>query len=87
MMPVYPCRNEIFYSNRAAAYDQVCDYEKSMKDAEKVVALKPSWAKGWARLGMAQYERGLYRQAILSYEKALEIEPTCSILIHFHKRV
>ncbi len=47
------CSNEVYYSNRAAAYTALKQYRWAMRDAKKVIALKPKWVKGWARLGAA----------------------------------
>ena len=53
------------------------DFKGAKEDAESCTALKPSWAKGWARLGAAQGRLGEITEAVASYEKAHELDPTC----------
>jgi tetratricopeptide (TPR) repeat protein len=67
--------NEVYWSNRAASYLNLKRYSDAERDARKVVALKPSWVKGWARLGaalLAQEDGGEAREAL---QKAVELEP------------
>lgn len=45
--------NEIYFSNRAAAYNALKQFAEGARDAKSSVKLKPTWAKGWARLGAA----------------------------------
>ena len=45
------------YSNRSACRMHLHDFKGAKEDAESCTALKPSWAKGWARLGAAQAPR------------------------------
>ena len=49
------CRNEVFFSNRAAAFLSAKQYVKALQDARRVIALKPKWAKGHARLAAAHF--------------------------------
>ena len=65
------------YSNRSACRMHLQDFKGAKEDAESCTALKPSWAKGWARLGAAQGRLGEVTEAIESYEKAHELDPTC----------
>ena len=37
--------NHVLISNRSAAFVQLRKYEEALSDAEKVVELKPDWAK------------------------------------------
>ena len=37
--------NVTLYSNRAAAYMRVCKYAEALKDANRVLELKPDWTK------------------------------------------
>eukprot|EP00622_Pseudochattonella_farcimen_P000219 FR734665.1.p1 GENE.FR734665.1~~FR734665.1.p1 ORF type:complete len:338 (+),score=68.92 FR734665.1:3-1016(+) len=54
---------------------QLKDYTKAMEDAELCTQNKPTWAKGWNRLGEAQACRGCYKEAIVAYNRAIELEP------------
>ncbi len=46
-------RNEVFHSNRAAALTALRRYAEALADGRAATALKPGWAKGWARVGAA----------------------------------
>eukprot|EP00210_Caulerpa_lentillifera_P002225 g2138.t1 len=67
--------NEVYYSNRSAAYSALKDYEKALKDAESVIRMKPKWVKGWARLAVAHFGLHQYSHAKEAYNQALELEP------------
>lgn len=42
----------VLHANRSASYFCLQKYEAALKDADTVVALKPSWAKGFEMRGM-----------------------------------
>jgi tetratricopeptide (TPR) repeat protein len=72
--------NEIYWSNRAASYINLKRYSDAERDGRKVVALKPTWVKGWARLGAAlllQEDGGEAREAL---QKAVALEPNDTTL-------
>lgn len=48
-------RNEVYFSNRAAAHTSLKDYGKAIIDARRVIAIKPRWAKGHSRLAAAHF--------------------------------
>ena len=64
------------YSNRCAAYLQLKKYREAKEDAESCTQIKPSWPKGWSRLGESQDALGLYAEAAQAFEKAAELEPS-----------
>jgi len=66
--------NEIYYSNRSAAYMKADSISKALKDGEKCISLNPNFIKGYNRLGSAQQALKRYDQAIDTYKKGLEIE-------------
>ena len=68
--------NEVYWSNRAAAYIGLKRFSDAECDARKVVALKPSWVKGWARLGAALLAQGDGGEAREAFQKALALEPS-----------
>lgn len=41
----------MYYSNRSASFMQIKDYTRAKEDAESCVSLKPTWPKGYSRLG------------------------------------
>ncbi|CCW66958.1 unnamed protein product [Phytomonas sp. Hart1] len=72
----------IFFCNRSAAYlkSVMCaGPSMAMKDAEKVIELRPNWFKGYLRLADAHYLRRNYEEAEKTYRRVLELEPACAI--------
>uniref|UniRef100_H2YCX0 Stress-induced-phosphoprotein 1 n=1 Tax=Ciona savignyi TaxID=51511 RepID=H2YCX0_CIOSA len=63
--------NHLLYSNRSAAYAKVKKYEESLKDAEKVIKLRPDWGKGYSRKGAALIYLERYQDAKSCYEFGL----------------
>lgn len=43
-------RGDVFF-NRAAAYTQMGDYEKCIKDCEMAISIDPNYSKAYNRLG------------------------------------
>eukprot|EP00884_Botryococcus_braunii_P016910 jgi/Botrbrau1/3902/Bobra.0183s0123.1 len=62
--------NAILYSNRSAAYLQLKDYEKALRDAAVCLKLNPQWDKGHFRKGSALESINI-RQALAAYEDGL----------------
>jgi len=67
--------SHVYYSNRAAAFLSINDYESSIDDSERALSLKPDYAKAHARLGLAYFVSGRYDEAVEAYEEALEHDP------------
>jgi len=61
----------LFHSNRCAALLQLNEVERALADAEACTAVKPSFAKGWSRLGSCLARKGAGRraEAIAAFEK------------------
>ena len=68
--------NHIFYSNRAAAYMALEQYEKALADADDCIRLQPTWAKGYSRRAAAKFHLGDLQASKLSYSKAWDLEPS-----------
>lgn len=68
--------SHVLYSNRSACYTSLHEYIDALKDAEECVKINPTWAKGYNRVGAAEFGLGQYEESIKSYQKALELEPT-----------
>ena len=62
------------YGNRCAAYQQLNQYEKAIKDAKACTRLQPSWGKGWSHLGRCESQLGRYDKAIAAYHQASTLE-------------
>lgn len=67
--------NHVLYSNRSACYASLKNFGKALEDAEKCVEINSTWAKGYNRVGAAQYGLGNFDDAQASYSKALELDP------------
>ncbi|GAX82631.1 hypothetical protein CEUSTIGMA_g10057.t1 [Chlamydomonas eustigma] len=68
-------KNEVFYSNRSAAYAAIEQWEDALVDARKAASLKPSWAKAFQRMGAAYMALRLFSEAKEAYERAAKLEP------------
>ncbi|KAF3989285.1 hypothetical protein FT663_02832 [Candidozyma haemuli var. vulneris] len=66
--------NHVLYSNRSACYASLKNFTKALEDAEKCVEVNSEWAKGYNRVGAAQYGLGNLDDAKSSYSKALELD-------------
>ena len=47
-----PCRAA--YSNRAACHTHLGAFSAAIKDAERCIALEPTWSKGYSRKGRVE---------------------------------
>lgn len=61
-----------FYSNRAACYMTMGRFKESLNDAEKVIEIKPNFAKGYSRKAHALAEMGKKKEALEVYKLGLE---------------
>jgi tetratricopeptide (TPR) repeat protein len=67
--------SHVYFSNRAAALLSMKKFSDAIMDSERALALKPNYSKAHARLGLAHYLLGDYRQAMEAYSVALKYEP------------
>mmetsp|Transcript_17821 Transcript_17821/g.18570 ORF Transcript_17821/g.18570 Transcript_17821/m.18570 type:complete len:405 (-) Transcript_17821:40-1254(-) len=68
--------SHIYYSNRAAAYCHLNNYQQAANDCEKSIALNYSYVKAHSRLGLARFFLGQYKESIAAYENAVTLEPS-----------
>ncbi|GEQ72444.1 hypothetical protein JCM33374_g6131 [Metschnikowia sp. JCM 33374] len=68
--------NHVLFSNRSACHASLKNFDKALQDAQKCTEINPSWAKGYSRVGAAQYGLGNLDDAKNAYTKALELEPS-----------
>lgn len=68
-------QSHVYFSNRAAALVSLKKFEDAVADSERSLALKPHYSKAHARLGLAHFLLGNYRQAVEAYTVALKYEP------------
>jgi len=63
------------YSNRAACYTKLAEFNLGLKDCEECIRLDPTFVKGYIRKAKIEYGLKQYSKAEESYKKALEICP------------
>ncbi|KAG6444949.1 stress-induced-phosphoprotein 1 [Manduca sexta] len=67
--------NYVLYSNRSFAFLKLDQHYLSLQDANETVRLQPNWAKGYFRRAEVEAASELYDEAIISYTRALQLEP------------
>jgi DnaJ homolog subfamily C member 8 len=74
--------NAVYYSNRSAAYLALGDERGSaLRDAEKCIALKPEWWKGYSRKGAAEHALLRFDAARATYQMGLRCDPDNASLL------
>jgi hypothetical protein len=66
--------NHVYFSNRSAAQIYCGKFKSALRDALKCVQLQPGWAKGYSRLGTAQFYLQNYLAAISALKQGLALE-------------
>ncbi|CAC5378434.1 STIP1 [Mytilus coruscus] len=65
------------YSNRAACYTKLLEFNLALKDADKCIELDPKFIKGYLRKGSILYAMKEPSKAAQAYLKALDLDPNC----------
>jgi len=68
-------KNHVYHTNRSMAYAQMKKWDKSLRDAEKAISLKPDWEKGHYRRGVALSNMNQYKEAFEAFQACLNIQP------------
>jgi len=66
-------KNHIFMTNRSLCYASMKNWAKSLRDADKAIALKPDWEKGWYRRGVALASLGRHEEAMAAFQKCIDM--------------
>jgi len=75
------------YSNRSAANANEGRFYESVADADKVIELQPSWAKGYSRKGLALFFLRNFDAALEAYREGLKLEPENEVLKNGYEQV
>lgn len=67
--------SHVYFSNRAAALLSMKKFPDAILDSERSLALKPDYGKAHARLGLAHFLCGNYRQSMEAYTVSLKYDP------------
>eukprot|EP01084_Bolivina_argentea_P051910 95410_1 len=74
-------KDHTYYSNRSACYAASNKFDEALADGNKCVELKPDWAKGYGRVGYAQFKLDKLDEAKKkTYEAGLKIDADNSTL-------
>merc|ERR1712046_311556 len=68
-------KNHVPYSNRAACYQKLMEWQLALKDADKCVEMEPTFVKGWSRKAGIHFYLKEYHKALDAYNAILKIEP------------
>mmetsp|Transcript_38599 Transcript_38599/g.64947 ORF Transcript_38599/g.64947 Transcript_38599/m.64947 type:complete len:717 (+) Transcript_38599:438-2588(+) len=66
--------DHVFYSNRSASYANLGQFDRAQQDGLKCIEIKPDWAKGYSRLGLAEFRRGNFAEATKVYTDGLKFD-------------
>jgi len=63
------------FSNRAACYQKLAEFNLALKDCEECIRLEPDFVKGHIRKGYALYALKEFNRAQTAFQKAMDIDP------------
>lgn len=81
-------RSAALYSNRSACYLQASKQmgidtrTMALRDADKVIEIRPDWFKGYSRRGDALFKLERFSEAAIAYERGLALDPNNTNLMH-----
>ncbi|KAI7842104.1 hypothetical protein COHA_004298 [Chlorella ohadii] len=78
-------KNPVVWSNRAACFLRLDNYEKALQDAQIARALDPKYVKAWYREGRAAEGLKRWEDAATAYYQAAQLEPSNEEFIRLTK--
>jgi len=69
------------YSNRAACYAKHADWSRAVDDCDRCLSFDPKFVKAYIRKGKIQHMLKKYNNALETFQKGLDIDPTATELI------
>ena len=73
-------RDHALFSNRSACYIELNQFTAALSDGTRCIQLKPDWAKGYYRAGLALFKLGRVEEAAGVYEQGMLDESVVPIL-------
>ena len=67
--------NHVLYSNRAAAYMAITDWENAIEDTDKCIELNDEFTKGFYRKGLCLVELERFEEAEVALREAYDLDP------------
>ena len=68
-------KDHVPYSNRAACYQKLMEWQLALKDVETCVGMEPTFVKGWSRKAQIHSFLKEYHKAMDAYNEILRLEP------------
>jgi len=68
-------KDHVPYSNRAACYQKLMEWQLALKDADTCITMEPTFVKGWSRKAGVHYYLKEYHKAMDAYNMIIKLEP------------
>lgn len=68
-------KDHVPYSNRAACYQKLMEWQLALKDADTCITMEPTFIKGWSRKAGIHFYLKEYHKAMDAYNVILKFEP------------
>jgi len=68
-------QDHVLFSNRAACYTKLGEWQLGLKDCEECTRLNPNFAKAYIRKAVLETAMKQYHKALDTYNEALKVEP------------
>ena len=78
--------SHVYYSNRAAAYCYLAEYNLASDDCRSAIVLHPTYEKAHARLGLSLFFLKDYAGSVSAYRKSLELDPENKASLSYLKK-